>query len=57
MKPSHERTPRSIEECCFAMNADPIEYGEKPMHKHDKIVITACAIAVVCLAIILGVYQ
>lgn len=49
MKQSHITTPRTLAECPFAHNADPIERLEQ-MHKHDRIVVFASLVAVVLLA-------
>lgn len=57
MKTSHYTTPRSMSEAHFALNADPMEYGHRPMHRSDKIVIWGCAVAAVALAVILGVWK
>lgn len=46
-----------MNEAHFAFNADPMEYGERAMHRSDKIVIFGCAIAAVLLAVVLGVWK
>jgi hypothetical protein len=56
MKPSHTITPRSMEECCFSHNADPIEYGQRGMDSQDKAVILTCIFAVIALVLIVRTY-
>lgn len=54
MKPSHLTTPRSMEECNFALNADPIEHFEKSRYDwQDKVVIAGSAISALALIVIL----
>lgn len=57
MKTSHYITPRSMNEAHFALNADPMEYGKRPMHRNDRIVIWGCVVAALALAVILGVWR
>lgn len=49
MKTSHYTTPRSMEQCQFAHDADPMDYGKRTMHHHDRIVLLGCVLAVVAL--------
>jgi hypothetical protein len=52
MKKSHYTTPRSLEACQFAHDADPIDYGQRGIDYQDKIVLWGCAI-VVFIAVVL----
>jgi hypothetical protein len=56
MKTSHYITPRSLDACQFAHNADPMEYAPRGFDPADKIVLTACAIAAIALAVVLYVF-
>ncbi|MNS92909.1 hypothetical protein D3C72_1270570 [compost metagenome] len=53
MKNSHYTTPRTMADCQFAHNADPIELPPQHMDFLDKFVVWACVIALLAtLAII-----
>jgi hypothetical protein len=54
MKTSHYTTPRSLEACQFAHDADPIEYAPRGIDYQDKIVIVACFIAICVAAFMLA---
>lgn len=55
MKSSHFTTPRTLAECQFALNADPIERtgGAAQQRIADRVVTAACVIAIVFLAVML----
>lgn len=54
MKPSHTTTPRSMDECHFALNADPVERFERPRHDwQDAVVMIGCFLAALVLVAIL----
>lgn len=56
MKPTHLTTPRSLDECHFSMNADPIEvYVRDGYDWQDKVVMVGAAVAAVALIAILWV--
>lgn len=56
MKPTHLTTPRSLDECHFLMNADPIEvYVSDGYDWQDKVVMVGAAVAAVALIAILWV--
>lgn len=56
MKPSHERTPRSMNECVFFFNSDPIERFEKQRYDwQDKVVMWGCAVCAVAFVVILWI--
>jgi hypothetical protein len=55
MKTSHYTTPRSLEACQFAHDADPMDYAPRGIDYQDRIVFWGCAIAVVLLGVILYV--
>lgn len=58
MKQSHFTTPRSMDSAQWSYDADPIEGPEQStMHRHDKIVLIGCAVALAILAIVLGVWK
>lgn len=53
-KPSHLHSPRSLDECHFACNADPIERHVRPFDGQDRIVMwggAVVAFVLVCLFI------
>ena len=53
MKSSHFTTPRTLEDCQFALNADPIErYEHEGMDWQDIVVMVGCLAAAVALIII-----
>ena len=55
MKPSHLTTPRSTHDCVFIASADPIER----QHRNDVadgLVLWACALAAVAVAVIMFVW-
>jgi hypothetical protein len=56
MKTSHFTTPRTMGECQFALNADPIERtgGVSRMDPADKLILWASALALIALAVILA---
>lgn len=47
MKPSYFQTPRRLDECHFASNADPIERHVRPFDAQDRIVMWAVVITAV----------
>lgn len=54
MKPSHYTTPRTLSECVFLYDADPIDAPEKrPFDKQDKVVMWGCFVAAVALMVVL----
>ena len=54
MKPSHFTTPRSLAECQFALNADPIEKPEDHASWGGCLLVVAGVIAAVCAAVIVA---
>lgn len=52
MKPSHFTTPRTLGECHFAMNADPIERYETPKNKSSWLVGVVILALIVALALV-----
>lgn len=52
MKNSHYTTPRTMEDCQFAHNADPIELPPTKMDGIEKTVCWICAIVLVATVII-----
>ncbi len=56
MKPSHFTIPRTLAECHFALNADPIEVPEnRGFDRDDRIVMWGCAFAAVSLLVMVAV--
>lgn len=55
MKPSHERTPRGLDECNFSFNADPIEVYKTSFDWKGRLVIRPVIVAALALAVILWV--
>lgn len=55
MKPSHFTVPRTLSECHFAANADPIERPDsRRMDPQDRLVVWASITALAaCLALVL----
>lgn len=54
MKQSHTTTPRTLEDCHFAHNANPIEMPPEKMDALEYFVVLACVVAgFICLAIVL----
>ena len=52
MKTSHYTTPRSLDQCQFAHDADPIDYAVRGVHPKDKIVLWGSGIALAVLALL-----
>lgn len=54
MKPSHLTTPRSMEECVFMLDADPIEiHAKQKFDWQDKVVMWGAALSAIALVLIL----
>jgi len=55
MKPSHLTSPRTLGECHFSANADPIERpGQERMDWQDRVVVIGSIVALVAsLAVVL----
>lgn len=52
MKPSHITTPRTLAECQFAHNADPIERFDRGFDLQDKIAMLGCAASIIALIVL-----
>jgi len=59
MKTSHYTTPRSLDQCQFAHDADPMDFAPRGFDYQDRIVLWGCVIAifVISLLLALGVLQ
>ena len=55
MKPSHFTAPRSLAECQFALNADPIEKLEDHASWGGRLLTAAGAVFAVAVAVVVAV--